>query len=366
VRVGVVGAGQLGRMLALAGQPLGLRLTLLDPADEPPAAGVGELLQGAYDDGALLAELASHSDVVTFEFENVPAAGLAVLGRFGARVAPPPSALAVSQDRLAEKRLFRELGIATAPHAQVDDAASLRAALDAIGPPAILKTRRLGYDGKGQARVDDTGQAERALGELGGSGLVLEGRVRFARELSILGVRRAGGETAFYPLVENEHRDGILRVSRAPAAGVSTALQAEGEALAARVLERLDHVGVLAVELFETEAGLVANELAPRVHNSGHWTIEGAETSQFENHLRAICGLPLGSTAPRGVSAMVNLIGSLPAPEDVLAIPGAHLHLYGKAARPGRKLGHVTVTAPDGVTLRDRLEAVLQVVGEAD
>jgi 5-(carboxyamino)imidazole ribonucleotide synthase len=363
VRVGIVGAGQLGWMLALAGHPLEIRCTLLDPAEAPPALGVGEILRGAYDDPDLLERLAAGSDVVTFEFENVPAEGLALLERSGVRIAPPPAALAVSQDRLAEKRLFAELDIPTAPHAAVDDAASLGAALDAVGLPAILKTRRLGYDGKGQARIERAADAPGALRELGGGDLLLEGRVPFERELSLIGVRGADGSSAFYPLVENEHRDGILRVSRAPAPDLAAGRQAEAEALVGRLLERLDHVGVLAVELFETASGLVANELAPRVHNTGHWTIEGAETSQFESHLRAICGLPLGSTAPVGASAMVNLIGEAPPSDAVLAVPGAHLHLYGKAARPGRKLGHVTVTAADADELAARLAALRARIG---
>jgi 5-(carboxyamino)imidazole ribonucleotide synthase len=360
VRVGVVGAGQLGLMLAQAGQPLGLGVTLLDPSPDPPAAAVATVLRGDFDDADGLAELAS-ADVVTFEFENVPAAGLERLAAAGARIAPDPAALAVSQDRLAEKRLFTVLDIPTAPHEAVDDAASLRHALDQVGVPAILKTRRLGYDGKGQRRIADDGDAGDALAALGGRDLILEGVVAFSRELSILAVRGADGQTAFYPLVENEHRDGILRVSR-PAAGVDERLQAEAESLATRLLDRLGYVGVLAVELFETPEGLRANELAPRVHNSGHWTIEGAATSQFENHLRAVCGLPLGSTELVGRSAMVNLIGEAPARPDVLAIPGARLHLYGKAPRPGRKLGHVTLVAAGDDALAHRLETMLALV----
>jgi 5-(carboxyamino)imidazole ribonucleotide synthase len=316
--VGVIGGGQLGRMLALAGIPLGLSFRFLDPSPEAPARDVGELLVGEYDDPELLDRLGDGAAAVTYEFENVPV-GAAV--RVGALPAAP--ALEAAQDRLVEKQLFRRLGI---PTPRIDD--------EVESFPAILKTRRLGYDGKGQRLV------ETRPGTVPGH--VLEERVRFDRELSLLAVRGADGETRFWPLVENVHEEGILRVSRAPAAG---APQAEAEAYGARLLEELGYVGVLALELFEVDGRLLANEFAPRVHNTGHWTIEGAETSQFENHLRAILGLPLGSTASRP-SLMVNLVGSLPRSQDVLRIPGAHLHLYGKEPRPGRKLGHVTLVRP--------------------
>jgi len=316
--VGVIGGGQLGRMLALAGIPLGLSFRFLDPAADAPAGEVGELLVGAYDDPELLDRLADGADVVTYEFENVP---VEAARRVGA--VPAPAALEASQDRLAEKQLFRRLGI---PSVRIDD--------EVESYPAILKTRRLGYDGKGQRLV------ETWPGTVPGH--VLEERVSFERELSILAVRAASGETAFYPLVENVHEEGILRSSLAPALD---APQQQAEDYATRLLDELGYVGVLALELFEVDGGLLANELAPRVHNSGHWTIEGAATSQFENHLRAIHGLPLGSTHS-DPTLMLNLIGTTPSPEKVLAVPGAHLHLYGKEPRPGRKLGHVTLTDP--------------------
>ena len=332
VVVGVIGGGQLGRMLGLAGIPLGLSFRFLDPAPDAPAGAVGELLVGAYDDVDLLARLADGADVVTYEFENVP---VEAARRVGA--VPGPAALEAAQDRLAEKRLFRRLGI---PTARIDD--------EVEAFPALLKTRRLGYDGKGQHLVDERPGPN--------PDHVLEELVAFDRELSLIAVRAPDGETRFYPLVENVHEDGILRSSRAPAVDAPQAL---AEDYAGRVLEELDYVGVLALELFEADGDLLANELAPRVHNTGHWTIEGAVTSQFENHLRAVLGLPLGPTDLSGEAAMANLIGTLPPPEAVLAIPGAHLHLYGKEPRPGRKLGHVTLLDPTP----ERELALAEVVG---
>ena len=313
--IGVIGGGQLGRMLALAGIPLGLSFRFLDPAGDAPASDVGELLVGAYDDPELLDRLADGAEAVTYEFENVPVEAARRVGAI-----PGAAALEASQDRLVEKQLFRRLGI---PTVRIDDEVETF--------PALLKARRLGYDGKGQRLV------ETRPGTVPGH--VLEERVSFDRELSLLGVRGQAGETRFWPLVENVHEEGILRTSRAPAGG---APQAEAEEYAARLLDELGYVGVLALELFEVGGRLVANEFAPRVHNTGHWTIEGAATSQFENHLRAILGLPLGLTESRP-SLLVNLIGSTPAVDDVLRIPGAHLHLYGKESRPGRKLGHITL-----------------------
>lgn len=326
--VGVIGGGQLGRMLALAGIPLGLSFRFLDPSADAPAAEVGELLVGAYDDPVLLDRLADGAEVVTYEFENVPVESARRVG-----AVPDARALEASQDRLVEKQLFRRLGIPTAP---IDDEVETF--------PALLKTRRLGYDGKGQRLVET--RPVPGPGHVP-SQHVLEGLVPFERELSLLAVRGRAGETAFYPLVENEHADGILRVSRAPA---KDAPQAEAEEYATRLLDELGYVGVLALELFDVGGALVANELAPRVHNTGHWTIEGAGTSQFENHLRAILGLRLGSTALRGEAVMVNLIGKAPELERLLSLPGAHVHLYGKEPRAGRKLGHVTLLDPSEET----------------
>ncbi len=357
--IGILGAGQLGRMLALAGVPLGLHVRFLDPTPNSPAARLGEQIVGSYDDPELLARFAAGLDLVTYEFENVPTATAALLAEH-VPVFPPPIALANAQDRLAEKRFFQQLAIPTAPFAAVDTRADLDAALDAIGLPAVLKTRRLGYDGKGQVVLRQREDVEQAWAMLGGQPLILEGFVPFVRELSILAVRGRDGATACYPLIENTHRDGILRRSVAPAPELDPQLQALAESYATRALDALGYVGVLAIELFQTEhqPALIVNEMAPRVHNSGHWTIEGAETSQFENHIRAVAGLPLGSTAMRGYAAMINLIGDLPAIQAVLAMPAAHLHLYEKAPRTGRKLGHVTVCADDMPTLLERIAAI--------
>ncbi|MGZ6544814.1 MAG: 5-(carboxyamino)imidazole ribonucleotide synthase [Actinomycetota bacterium] len=358
MRVGIVGGGQLGRMLALAGAPLDIRCTTLDPAADSPASYVAPSIVGRYDDREALARLADGSDVVTYEFENVPVAAARFLSEL-APVYPPPEALESAQDRATEKALFDEVGLPTAPHEAVATLDELQAALGRIGTPAVLKSRRLGYDGKGQAVIHDAVLAEDAWRGIGEVPSLVEGFVDFQRELSIVGVRARDGSTAFYPLIENHHREGILRRSVAPAPRLSADLQAIAERHARAVMHRLGYVGVLAIELFQVGEELRGNELAPRVHNSGHWTIEGADTSQFENHLRAVTGLPLGSTAARGVSVMLNLIGEVPDPSAVAAIRGAHLHLYAKEPRPRRKLGHVTVTGEDlaGLPL-DELRAI--------
>src|SRR6478752_2474188 len=336
-------------MMALAGHPLGITCTVLDPAADACAGAVAELIVGAYDSADGLDRLALSSDVVTFEFESVPAASAERLAGHVA-VQPPPAALEVAQDRLHEKRLFAELGIETAPFRAIGS----QAELDGGPLPGVLKTRRLGYDGKGQRVLREAGDAEGAFAALGEVPLILEGLVEFDRELSIVAVRSADGEVACYPLVENHHREGILRITHAPAPGAGAALQQLAERYARLVLERLEYVGVLALELFQVGDRLLANEMAPRVHNSGHWTIEGAETSQFENHLRAVLGWPLGSTRARGHAAMLNLLGELPPVESVLAIPGAHFHDYGKSPRPGRKVGHCTLVDDDRERLLER------------
>lgn len=347
-RIGVIGGGQLGRMLALAAYPLGLQVTALDGSADAPAGQVCALFTGSFSDRDALARLADAADVITFDFENVPADAADWLA---ARipVVPAPRALRVAQDRIAEKRMFASIGVPTAAYAAVDDADTLAAALAEVGLPGVLKTRRLGYDGKGQRIVRTTDEATAALGALGGSGLILESFVSFVREVSMVAVRGGDGATRCYPLTENVHRDGILRTSTAPSPAGRFAAQAQQYAL--RLIEELDYVGVLALELFECDDRLIANEFAPRVHNSGHWTIEGAHTSQFENHLRAVAGLPLGLTEARGCAAMVNFIGGMPDRAAVLAIRGAHLHDYGKAPRPGRKLGHATVVADSHAAL---------------
>ncbi len=342
MQVGILGGGQLGRMLALAGYPLGLRFRTLDLSPEAPAGHVSELMAADFNDTDALKRFARGLDVVTYEFENVPVDPARYLSRRVA-VFPPPEALEAAQDRLTEKRFFERLGIPTPPFVAVDTWDDLKSALGDMGLPAVLKTRRFGYDGKGQVVIRKTEDVTQAWQSLGGVPLILEGFVAFEREVSILAVRSRSGETAFYPLVENHHHEGILRLSLCPAPGASSALQGEAEAFARRALEALNYVGVLAIEFFERDGHLLANEMAPRVHNSGHWTIEGAETSQFENHLRAILGWPLGSTATVGYAAMVNLIGTLPDLRSLLVMDNLHLHLYGKAPRPYRKLGHITL-----------------------
>jgi 5-(carboxyamino)imidazole ribonucleotide synthase len=323
--VACIGGGQLGRMLGLAGLPLGLRFRFLDPAADACAGDVGELVVAGYGDAAGLDRLAAGADVVTYEFENVP---VEAASRVGA--VPRVAALEHGQDRLREKELFRSLGIETARFGGLDE----------TGVPALVKSRRLGYDGKGQRRVE-------AIEPLS-DGELAEALVAFDRELSIIGVRGRDGETRFWPVAENVHRDGILRVTRAPA---TDAPQDEAEAICTALLDALDYVGVLAVELFDVGGRLLANEFAPRVHNTGHWTIDGAVTSQFENHLRAILGLPLGATEARSPCVMFNLIGSAPPLEELVGLPGARVHLYGKEPRAGRKVGHLTLVDPDDETI---------------
>jgi 5-(carboxyamino)imidazole ribonucleotide synthase len=357
----VLGGGQLGWMLGLAGLPLGVHCRFLDPSSSPTAAMVGPVVTGSLDDLHAAVLAADGSDVVTYEWEGVPAATARHLEAI-APVLPPAPALEVSQDRCAEKDTCARLGIPTTAYRAVEHRAELDHAFAEIGAPAVLKTRRGGYDGKGQAVVRASDDVESAWSQLGGVPLILEALVPFTRELSIIAVRDVGGETRCWPVVENVHRDGILRLTRAPAPRADDALQRSAEACIVPLLDALDYVGVACVELFDVDGGLLVNEIAPRVHNSGHWTIEGAETSQFENHLRAVLGLPLGSTFARGPSAMVNCIGAMPAAAEILAVPGAHLYDYGKTPRPGRKLGHVTIVAPDPHLLEERLERVMALV----
>jgi 5-(carboxyamino)imidazole ribonucleotide synthase len=340
--VGVLGAGQLGRMLALSGHELGLEFVFLDPTDDSPASKLGPQLLADYTDAAALGRLAE-CDLVTYEFESVPVAAAEAL-EAKLPVYPPAEALRVAQDRLNEKQCFRSLGIPTPNFAGVQSERELLSACEELGFPSVLKTRRLGYDGKGQRVLRTEAEARAAFAELGQAPLILEQFVDFERELSLLGVRGRDGSAAFYPLVENQHRDGILRVTRAPAPRLAPALQQRAESYVRALFDRLGYVGVLALELFESGGELVANEIAPRVHNSGHFTIEGAATSQFENHLRAVLGWPLGSTEVPVPCAMLNCVGTMPDAATVLRVPGAHLHSYGKSPRPGRKLGHVTLT----------------------
>ncbi len=362
VKIGVLGAGQLGRMLALAGHPLGFEFLFLDPAEEACAATLGEHLRADYQDEAALTELCGRSDLVTYEFENVPAAAAAFVAQRRA-LQPSLKALTVGQDRLSEKTLFSELGIPVPRFLPIATAQELRDGVAMLGYPAVLKTRRLGYDGKGQAVLRHPEDLDRAWTRLGGQPLILEAFVAFEREVALLGARSATGELAFYPLVETSHRDGILRTAR-PRAG--DPLQTIAESYVQRVLERLDYVGVLAFEFFVRSQALLGNEIAPRVHNSGHWTIEGAQCSQFENHLRAIAGLPLGDTALRGPCAMANFIGRAPTLSQLAALPGVHVHLYGKAAKPLRKIGHGTVLATSESELDQRLHRLTALVDAAE
>ncbi|MBJ7249323.1 MAG: 5-(carboxyamino)imidazole ribonucleotide synthase [Thermoleophilia bacterium] len=356
MRLAILGGGHLAWMLALAAKPLGVSVAVLDPSPEAGAGRVADLVVAAYDDPAGLDEVSAGADVVTYEFENVPTAAVTRLVEHGVSVLPSPHSLTITQDRLREKQLLAELGIAVAPHAAIDGPDDVADALAEVGAPGILKTRRLGYDGKGQVRVRTAEDLAPAVAELGGTDVLYEGLVTFSRELSVVVARGADGSTAVYTPVENEHRDGILALTLAPAPNLAPALAESAQAAAIAVAEALGHVGVLCVELFETAEGIVANEIAPRVHNSGHWSIEGAATSQFENHVRAVLGMPLGDASARGVSAMVNLVGGVPPVAQLEAIAGATVHLYGKEPRTGRKLGHVTIVAESAELLAAPLE----------
>ena len=363
--VGILGGGQLARMMALSGAPLGLRFRVLDNVADACAGQFAPMVVGDYTDGAALAEFASQVDVATFDFENVPAESARWLVE-RVPVFPNPRALAVAQDRLAEKTLFRELGIPVPEFADIPSREALDVAVGRLGTPCILKTRRLGYDGKGQFRIKsptDVDAAWAALGPQAASvGLILEGFVHFERELSVVAVRGRDGEFRAWPLTENWHVDGVLSASLAPAA-VDAALQASALSHARKLAEALDYVGVFALELFCRDGVLLANELAPRVHNSGHWTIEGSETSQFQNHLRAVLGLPLGDTRMIGLACMLNWIGAMPDAGPVLREAGGHWHDYGKSPREGRKVGHATLRADSPVELADALARVGAALG---
>lgn len=362
MRLGVLGAGQLGRMIALAAYPLGVKCQLLDPAEGTSAAEVADVITGRYDDPDMLDRFVTRLDAVTFEFENVDAAAIDHV-ETRVPVRPGRRALEVAQDRLIEKSFFRDHDIDTAPFSPADSLEELRAAAEEVGLPAILKTRRFGYDGKGQAVIREPADIEVAWDAVGGVPLILEGFVAFDRELAVLSVRDVAGAMDFYTLVETYHADGILRRSIAPAPDATAPLVDRARHYAKRVMEDLDYVGVLALELFQVGDRLLVNEMAPRVHNSGHWTIEGAETSQFENHVRAVLGLPLGGTAMRGHTAMVNLVGAVPDPAAVLRHPHTHLHLYGKDARPGRKVGHITVRHDDPTVIERTVRQLRELEG---
>ena len=363
--IGILGGGQLARMLALAGAPLGLRYRVMDSSAEACAGQFAPMQVGDYRDEAALAAFADAVDVATFDFENVPAESAEWLAR-RVPVFPNPRALALIQDRLAEKSLLVELGIPVPPFEDVGSRSALQAAVDRIGTPAILKTRRLGYDGKGQFRLRSAADVDAAWQALGAQaetvGLILEGFVRFQRELSVVAVRGRDGEFDHWPLTENWHVDGVLSASLAPAQ-VDDTLTAKAVGHARAIAEALDYVGVFALELFCRNGELLANEIAPRVHNSGHWSIEGAETSQFQNHLRAVLGLPLGSTRMVGQACMLNWIGELPDAAPILREAGGHWHDYGKSSRPGRKVGHATIRAENADELAQSLRRVGAALG---
>jgi 5-(carboxyamino)imidazole ribonucleotide synthase len=347
MKIGILGAGQLGRMLALAGHPLGMQFRFLDPVPDSPANGLGECITADYTDTAILDCFARGLDVVTYEFENVPVEAVRYLEKF-IPVYPPTIALEKGQDRFVEKSFLRELGIPV-PQFGIET--------ESMSFPSVVKTRRMGYDGKGQAVLSSKDDIRsEAVSELfAHDDLIVEEFIPFDRELSIIGARNRSGEMVFYPLTENHHKDGILRKSLVTDQ-VSSQLQGQAEEYATKVMDALNYVGVLAIEFFEKDGQLLANEMAPRVHNSGHWTIDGAVTSQFENHLRAVADLPLGSTDPLGMCAMVNLIGDIPDVDSILEIDGAHLHLYGKEPKPKRKLGHVTFVEKDIKALQKKLD----------
>jgi 5-(carboxyamino)imidazole ribonucleotide synthase len=354
MRVGIIGAGQLGQMLGFAARELGIECQFLDPSDSPPARVCGEVIRKPFDDAEALAELAANCDVVTYEFENVPVEALQqIVGKVP--IYPPPEALREAQDRLREKRLFERLAIPLPAFHQIDAYADMHNAVATLGLPVVIKTRRFGYDGKGQFVLRSADEVDSAWASLGGQPLIAEQWVRFDYEVSSIGARNVGGDICIYPLSHNVHEGGILRTTRSPVnAPRLSRLAAQYTRL---LLDDLDYVGVLALEMFVHGDRLLANEFAPRVHNSGHWTIEGAATSQFENHLRAIMNLPLGPTDNRGHAGMVNLIGRIP--DELRSIERGHFHDYGKKPRPGRKLGHITVVeenAPDRDAIVDFIQ----------
>ncbi len=349
MRIGIIGAGQLGQMLGFAARDLNVECRFVDPSARPPAASCGKVIQSAFDDPVALVALAETCDVITYEFENVPVDALRHIEGI-APVYPPAAALRHSQDRLDEKRLFEKLDIPLPGYHAIETRNDMATAADKLGLPMVIKTRRLGYDGKGQFIVKKASDLDTAWDELGGRSLIAEQWVDFDYEVSCIGVRGAGGEVAIYPLARNVHVDGILRTSRSPVD--DTGLTDKASEYVRRLLGHLEYVGVLALELFVTGEQLLANEFAPRVHNSGHWSIEGSATSQFENHLRAILDLPLGSTVGTGHAGMINLIGQISTSTRELDV--GELHDYGKTPRPGRKLGHITVVA-DTAEQRDAL-----------
>lgn len=358
MKLGIVGGGQLGRMMALAAMPLGVKSIFLDPSEAACAADAGELVLAGYDDVQGVQKLAAQADAVTFEFENVPPETVAMLAETRPAY-PPAEALRTARDRWFEKSMFQELGIATPKLALVDDQESLEAGSEKVGFPSVLKTRTMGYDGKGQKVLRSRADVAGTFEELGSVPMILEGFVDFEFEVSCIGVRNAEGQCVFYPLVKNEHRQGILYRSE-PIQDVH--LQAQAEQAVKAVMDRLNYVGTMAFEFFVRDDALIANEIAPRVHNSGHWTIEGSCCSQFENHVRAVMGMPLGSTESTRPVVMFNVIGKRPDVTALMKIHGVHWHDYTKSERAGRKIAHITVTAPDATQLEIRANEVAQLL----
>lgn len=349
MRIGILGAGQLGRMLALAGYPLGHSFVFFDQSAGESTQGIGSTRVAPFSDEAALARFATECDVITYEFENVPCEAARFLAS-KAPVYPPPQALEVSQDRIVEKTFLQSLEIATPRFEAASSEEELREACKKLGLPCVAKTRRFGYDGKGQARITDLSAVPDVWRALGGTPLIVEGFVQFSRELSVIAARDTHGSVAIYPLAHNEHSDGILHRTEIPAPDLSPTLRNEAQAIVTKILEKLNYVGVLTIELFQVGDHLLVNEMAPRVHNSGHATIDSAMTSQFENHIRAISGMHVGSTEPRARAVMFNLVGSIPSPLELSAIPDAKIHIYGKSNRPGRKVGHATLLNPTAST----------------
>ncbi len=356
MRIGIIGAGQLGQMLGEAAHELGHECLFLDPSESPPASSVGEVVRAEFDDAAALQDIAKQTDVITYEFENVPVDALRDLAA-SIGVFPPLDALEQAQDRLKEKHLFQSLDIPLPAFRPVDGVDDLERAASDIGLPLVVKTRRFGYDGKGQFVLRSIDDCAHAVDELGDGGLIAEAWVPFDFEVSVIGVRSQSGEIAVWPLTENRHDNGILAVSRAPL--IDSVLEAQARDFVSRMLDRMDYVGVLALELFVAGGKLLANEFAPRVHNSGHWTIEGAETSQFANHILAVVGESPRSTSAVGHAGMLNLIGEIPPAARQIDMPDAALHDYGKSPRPGRKLGHITVVADSAGRRDEMLEAIM-------
>lgn len=362
MKVGILGGGQLARMIALAGYPLGLQFIILDPSSKAGAVKLGKHLHGDYDDQLLLEQLANEADVVTYEFENIPANVAHYLAEY-TQIYPAGNALEIAQDRLVEKNYLRQLKIPTAEFAAIDNLEQLRQAMTTIGYPTILKSRRMGYDGKGQVLLKSSADLSDGWQQMRDVPSIIEGFVTFQREVSIIAARRVNGDIVYYPLSENLHSRGILRVAESC---LDDAMQAQAEAIVTRLLNALNYVGIIALELFDVDGTLLANEYAPRVHNSGHWTIEGTETSQFENHLRAILDLPLGSTAVRGHAGMVNFIGDVVSTEQVLSIKNTHLHLYDKSSHKGRKVAHATVRSDQQSGYKSSLEKIIKLATSCD